>query len=527
MQARARTVGELLAPTSPFDKKCGRENWTVAFAPDGSYLAWSQGHRIVKLVPWAQCLHNFLLHGTKNGANAVSARLPRQSSESSHKNKPCEHIIDCGDIVWSLAFGSSVPEKQSRCVNIEWHRFKDLTFAPDGSLILVSASRDKTLRVWDLKDDGNMMKVLRGHPNWVYGCAFSPDSSILCSVGASGGSNIGVIELSWHHSEEHSGVGGQRVAALAASPASCTVCTVFLWDMDKYSMLRKLEGHHNDVVACEFSPDGALLATASYDTRVYVWDPHTGVILREFGHLFPPPTPIFAGGANDRWVRSVSFSHDGLHVASLADDKMVRFWRIDEEYPVQVAPLNNGLCCTFSTDGSVLAAGQLKIGTGVNEDPEQVELGTSKSPPSGVTQDGSVYFWATPRQVSSLQHLCRMAIRRVMPTSQVKNLPIPCKDTNDSVRPSTQALLISEAIYNNVPHLRASSCHGGTPRGGEREQAKDNTMEQRKSSSPTSHPGWSQRRCQPWLAALIDCPHFAFIRKVASAQEMFENKISN
>lgn len=56
--ARARTVGELLAPTSPFDKKCGRENWTVAFAPDGSYLAWSQGHRIVKLVPWAQCLNN-------------------------------------------------------------------------------------------------------------------------------------------------------------------------------------------------------------------------------------------------------------------------------------------------------------------------------------------------------------------------------------------------------------------------------------------------------------------------------------
>ncbi|KAM6296762.1 WD repeat and SOCS box-containing protein 1 isoform 2-T2 [Aegotheles albertisi] len=360
--ARSRTVGELLAPTSPFDKKCGRENWTVAFAPDGSYFAWSQGHRIVKLVPWAQCLNNFLLHGTKNVANSISTRLPRQNSDSGQKNKPCEHIIDCGDIVWSLAFGSSVPEKQSRCVNIEWHRFKfgqdqlllatglnngrikiwdvytgklllnlmdhtevvrDLTFAPDGSLILVSASRDKTLRVWDLKDDGNMMKVLRGHQNWVYGCAFSPDSSVLCSVGASK--------------------------------------AVFLWDMDKYSMIRKLEGHHNDVVACEFSPDGALLATASYDTRVYVWDPHIGVILMEFG--------------------------------------MVRFWRIDEEYPVQVAPLNNGLCCTFSTDGSVLAAGQ----------------------------DGSVYFWATPRQVSSLQHLCRMAIRRVMPTSQVKNLPIPSK----------------------------------------------------------------------------------------------------
>uniref|UniRef100_A0A8C8TR77 WD repeat and SOCS box-containing protein 1 n=1 Tax=Peromyscus maniculatus bairdii TaxID=230844 RepID=A0A8C8TR77_PERMB len=364
---RSRTIGELLAPAAPFDKKCGGENWTVAFAPDGSYFAWSQGYRIVKLVPWSQCLKNFLLHGSKNVTNSSCLKLTRQNSN------------DCGDIVWSLAFGSSVPEKQSRCVNVEWHRFRfgqdqlllatglnnghikiwdaytgklllnlvdhievvrDLTFAPDGSLILVSASRDKTLRVWDLKDDGNMMKVLRGHQNWVYSCAFSPDSSMLCSVGAS------------------------------------------------------------KAVSCDFSPDGALLATASYDTRVYVWDPHNGDILMEFGHLFPPPTPIFAGGANDRWVRAVSFSHDGLHVASLADDKMVRFWRLEEDCPVQVAPLNNGLCCAFSTDGSVLAAG---------------------------THDGSLYFWATPRQVPSLQHLCRMAIRRVMPTQEVQKLPVPSK----------------------------------------------------------------------------------------------------
>ncbi|XP_044141132.1 WD repeat and SOCS box-containing protein 1-like [Bufo gargarizans] len=239
---------------------------------------------------------------------------------------------------------------------------RDLTFAPDGSLKLVSASRDKTLRVWDLKDDGNMMKVLRGHQHWVYCCTFSPDSLMLCSVGA-----------------------GKAV---------------FLWDMDKYTMIRKLEGHFNDVVACEFSPDGALLATASYDTRVYVWDPHIGSILFEFGHLFPPPTPIFAGGDNGRWVRSVSFSHDGVHIASIADDKLVRFWRIDQSHPVEAAPLNKGLCCAFSTDGSVLAAG---------------------------TQDGNVHFWAAPTYVSSLQHLCRMAIRRVMTTNHVQKLPVPPK----------------------------------------------------------------------------------------------------
>ncbi|XP_029467816.1 WD repeat and SOCS box-containing protein 1 [Rhinatrema bivittatum] len=399
--ATSRSIGELTNRAAPFDQKYGRENWTVAFAPDGSFFAWSQGHRIVKLVPWSQCLNNFAVDVSQNITNLGNTKISRQNSDGGQKSKPCEHTIDCGDLVWSLAFGSSVPEKQSRCVNIEWHRFKfgqdqlllatglnngrikiwdvytgklllnlmdhtevvrDLTFAPDGSLILVSASRDKTLRVWDLKDDGNMMKVLRGHQNWVYCCAFSPDSSILCSVGA-----------------------GKAV---------------FLWDMDKYTMIRKLDGHHNDVVACEFSPDGALLATASYDTRIYIWDPHMGTILLEFGHLFPAPTPIFAGGANGTWVRSVAFSHDGVHIASLADDNFMRFWRIDKNHPVEVASLNKGLCCAFSTDGSVLAAG---------------------------TQDGNVHFWATPKYVSSLQHICRMSIRRVMNTVQLKKLHLPPK----------------------------------------------------------------------------------------------------
>lgn len=54
--------------------------------------------------------------------------------------------------------------------------------------------------------------------------------------------------------------------------------------MDKYTLIRKLEGHHNDVVSCEFSPDGALLATASYDTRVILWDHQRGSILLELGY---------------------------------------------------------------------------------------------------------------------------------------------------------------------------------------------------------------------------------------------------
>ncbi|TRY54126.1 hypothetical protein DNTS_031168 [Danionella cerebrum] len=442
---KAKFIGELIPPVAPFDQKSGRETWTVAFAPDGSYFAWSLGHRIVRLVPWKKCLSSFSVRKEDRSSGASQRCLSRQNSEGSLlPGEPREHTIDCGDIVWGLAFGSSVPEKQSRCVNIEWHRFKfgqdqlllatglnngrikiwdvytgklllnlmdhtdivrDLTFAPDGSLVLVSASRDKTLRVWDLKDDGNMVKVLRGHQNWVYCSAFSPDSSILCSVGAGKARRADIkqpVRNTLGTAAIAAPVGRSCARAHAPrgfhAPAHKGFLYVFLWDMDKYTQIRKLEGHHNDVVSCEFSPDGALLATASYDTRIIVWDPHTATILLELGHLFPPPSPIFAGGANDGWVRSVSFCHNGHHIASVTDDRLVRFWSIDVQSPQAIAPLTNGLCCAFSTDGSVLAAG---------------------------SRDGSVHFWACPRGIASLQHLCRLTLRRVMSTQQVYTLPIP------------------------------------------------------------------------------------------------------
>uniref|UniRef100_A0AC11DUU2 WD repeat and SOCS box containing 2 n=1 Tax=Ovis aries TaxID=9940 RepID=A0AC11DUU2_SHEEP len=43
-----------LKPGRPhqFDWKSSCETWSVAFSPDGSWFAWSQGHCIVKLIPW-------------------------------------------------------------------------------------------------------------------------------------------------------------------------------------------------------------------------------------------------------------------------------------------------------------------------------------------------------------------------------------------------------------------------------------------------------------------------------------------
>ncbi|XP_071790159.1 WD repeat and SOCS box-containing protein 1-like [Asterias amurensis] len=405
-----RPTGTQYQVLAPRNSTVNHETWAVAFAPDRSYFAWSFGNGKVRLIPWDDHSNtiadlnniNTIQYGAVNlqqdGPLPTEGDNQQQSSPRHHMMK----VIDCGEVVWSLALGASKPHKKWRNINIKYHFYehldmnyelilamglksgkirtydittgqmlllvdhkdviRDLKFSPDGSLLLLSASRDNTLKVWDLKDDGNMAITLRGHSNWVYGCAFAPDANMVASVGAKK--------------------------------------SVILWDLRQCKILRRLIGHYHDVVTCDFSPDGALLATASYDARVLLWDPHTGVNLKAYHHVYPPLLPVFAGGSNNNFVRHMAFSPDGSHFATVCDDKLVRFWSLfDTSDPIAVANVTDGLCCSYSAHGRVLATG---------------------------TRNGSVRFFTAPMEVQKLQHMCRLAIRRLVPkTDNLLDLNLP------------------------------------------------------------------------------------------------------
>jgi WD40 repeat protein len=79
--------------------------------------------------------------------------------------------------------------------------------------------------------------------------------------------------------------------------------------------LHRLEGHADVVEALAFSPKGKVLASASADPTVILWNVQTGQHLATLrGHT--------------KRVRACAFSPDGRMLASGSEDKTIRLWEV-------------------------------------------------------------------------------------------------------------------------------------------------------------------------------------------------------
>lgn len=219
---------------------------SCVFSADHSYLAWSCGYGIIKIMKFKEDS----TQTSPTSPSSTDSNIKKRSSSSdkeestitsdesfiqfqmedappkqakTRRSKIIE--IDCGDVVWSLGFGSSKSclkhisgsrrPKVYRRFNFNEDRLllavglssgkiriydavsgsflfglfdhsdlvRDLKFTKDGSLQLASVSRDETIKLWNMYDDGNMYKTLKGHVGWVNACDWSPTTKMLCSVG--------------------------------------------------------------------------------------------------------------------------------------------------------------------------------------------------------------------------------------------------------------------------------------------------------------------------------------------------------
>ena len=178
---------------------------------------------------------------------------------------------------------------------------------------------DETARVWDVAT-GREIAVLRGHRNFVYFAAFSPDGARIVTTGLDGNVRIWKAETAEQILLLRD-VSRSRVTAYF-SPYGRRILTplhdytAVIWDAAAGSVIISLKGHKGEVYAAAYNRDGTRIVTASSDMTARIWDAATG---NEIAILW-----------NEGPVRFAAFSPDGSQVVAVEDisPDVARIWNV-------------------------------------------------------------------------------------------------------------------------------------------------------------------------------------------------------
>jgi cytochrome c len=197
---------------------------------------------------------------------------------------------------------------------------------------------------------GDACAQLRGHGGPVRALAISPDGTRALS----GSFDTSAIRwsLARNAAEQVLRFHGGAVNAVVLLRDGGMVTSgedarIAIWQPGTPSPSTVLAGHHAPVVALAVSPDGTLLASASWDRTARLWslaDPARGA------------THVLEGHAQN--VNGVAFTPDGRALVTVGYDATLRIWPLAGAGAPAVVPLPTPLnAVAVASDGEIVTAG--------------------------------------------------------------------------------------------------------------------------------------------------------------------------
>jgi WD40 repeat protein len=245
-----------------------------------------------------------------------------------------------------------------------------LALSPDGKRV-VSGSSARMIRLWD-RETGKEIRNFIAPAETIYDLALSPDGKLVLSGWGDGnvrlfdvmsgrlvqtlqacpGGRAWTVAFTQHGKQAVTGGGySQKRGTEASGP-------LLLWDVASGQLVRRFEGHTNDVRRVAVSPDGTRLLSAGYDGKVRLWELGTGGEIKKFDTLggFVETLSFAADGRQALW----SHSRTGVRTGRRGDaNGSVELWDLAAGKELKQFPGHTGTitCIAVSADGKRLISG--------------------------------------------------------------------------------------------------------------------------------------------------------------------------